>query len=250
MHIDQILRYPVKSLSVETLNHCTLSPGQGLPFDRKWALARPGSEASTSNNWHPKSNFLVLANEKNMAMVKSHFDEITNRLTFEAPGDLHGEGKMDTDEGRNAIAGGIAKHLGLDDTGTPILKEAQDIGYFDTTDGPVSLLNMESVRAVEKLLSKKLDPLRFRMNLIMEGVEAWAETSWIGKQIKIGDAVLETTKETGRCITTHINPTTGEIDIKVMHALKDHFGHTNMGVYAKVIKGGTISAGDAITISG
>ncbi len=248
MHIDQIMRYPVKSLSAEEINHCTLEPGQGLPFDRKWALARPGSEASGSPDWFPKSNFLVLASDKDMAMVRSHFDEITNRLTFEAPGELHGEGKMDTDEGRSAIAGGIAKHLGLDDSGTPTLKEAKDIGYFDTTDGPISLLNMESVRAVEKLLSKKLDPLRFRMNLILEGVEAWAETNWVGKQIKIGEAVLEITKETGRCIATHINPSTGDVDIKVMHALKDHFGHTKMGIYAKVVKGGKINTGDSLAI--
>lgn len=248
MRLDRILRYPIKSLSVESLIQAELTPGQGLPFDRKWALARPDGEAADNADWHPKSNFLVLARDHDIAHVKSHFDELTGRFSFEAPGGLHGEGLLSTEQGRSAIAGGIAKHLGLDESGTPILVEAKDIGYFDTTEGPVSLLNMASVRALEDVMGQDIDPVRFRMNLILEDVEAWAEREWVGKTIKVGDVTMEVSQDTGRCIATHINPDSGEQDAKVLHGLKDNFGHTNMGIYAKVIEGGSIRTGDSISV--
>jgi len=248
MYLSHIMRYPIKSLSGEELKQCRLTVGQGLPFDRHWALARPDGEAIDTHGWLPKSHFMVLAREHDLACIKSRLDESTGRFYLEAPDGLHAEGKLSTSEGRNAIAGAVAKHLGLSVDGVPTLKEAQKIGYFDTTDGPVSLLNMESLRALEKLLSLKLDPARFRMNLLMEGLEAWAEMLWPGKRVKIGDVVLEITQITGRCKATHVNPNTGEVDVKVLHALKNHFGHTQMGVYAIVVEGGTIKTTDSIQL--
>jgi len=248
MPLSKILRYPVKSLSMEELNECRLTPGQGLAYDRHWALARPDGDAVHSAAWMPKSHFLVLVREYALALVKSRFEESTGRFCFEAPDGLHAEGKLSTIEGRNAIAGAIAKHLGLDENGTPTLVEAQDIGYFDTTKGPISLLNMASLHALEKLVSQKLDPARFRMNLLLDGCEPWSERLWPGKRVKIGETVLEVTEHTGRCKATHINPDTGTLDVKVLHALKEHFGHTQMGVYAVVLEGGLIKAGDPITV--
>lgn len=248
MRLSQILRYPVKSLSMEELSACVLTPGQGLPYDRHWALARPDGDAVNTPSWLPKSHFLVLAREHPMARVKSRFDEAAGRFCFEAPDGLHAEGKLSTAEGRNAIASAMAKHLGLDDGDVPTLVEAQDIGYFDTTKGPVSILNMESVRALEKLVGQKIDPVRFRMNLMVEGLDAWSETLWPGKRLRVGECVLEITESTGRCKATHVNPDTGELDIKVMHALKEHYGHTQMGVYAVVVEGGAIKAGDSMTL--
>lgn len=253
MNISQILRYPIKSLSAQGVTRCHLTPGQGLPFDRHWALARPDGDAADNTAWHPKSHFLVQVREHELALFKTHFDDATQRLSFEAPGGLHGSGKLDTQPGRDAIATAVAKHLGLDEGpqnegGTPILVEAREIGYFDTTKGPVSLLNMESVRALEKLLSRQLDPLRFRMNLLLEGLPAWSEMHWPGKRIKIGDTVLEITQITGRCKATHVNPDSGESDVKILHGLKEHFGHTQMGVYAEVVAGGDIKAGDQVTL--
>lgn len=246
MHLDRILRYPVKSLSVEELTATTLTAGQGLPYDRHWALARPDGDAVNNTDWHPKSHFLVLVREYGLALIKSHFDDVTGRLSLTAPDGLHAEGKLDTEAGRQAIAEAVAKHLGLSEDGIPKLVEAQDIGYFDTTKGPVSLLNMESHRALEQAIGETLDPVRFRMNLLIEGVNAWAETLWPGKRVKIGDVILEITENTGRCKATHVNPDTGKLDQKVLHALKNNFGHTQMGVYAVVIEGGTIQAGDSL----
>lgn len=248
MKLDRILRYPVKSLSAEDLHATPLTPGQGLPYDRHWALARPDGDAVNSTNWQPKSHFLVLARDNALAEIKTHFDDATGRMSLSAPDGLHAEGKLDTPDGRTAIAGAVAKHMGLDKSGLPTLVEAQEIGYFDTTKGPISLLNMESVRALEKVVSQKIDPVRFRMNLMIEGLEAWAETVWPGQRLRIGETVLEVTENTGRCIATHVDPDSGKKDLPLLKALKDHFGHTQMGVYAVVIEGGTIHKNDEIEL--
>jgi len=248
MHLSQIARYPVKSLSMETLTACELTPGQGLPHDRQWAFARPDGQAVRSPAWQSKAHFLVLVREYALAQINSHFDDNTGRLSLSAPGGLHAEGLLNTSAGRTAIAHAVAKHLGLGQDGVPTLVKAQDIGYFDTTKGPVSLLNMASLRAVENVAGVPLDPARFRMNLLVEDLEAGVETLWPGKHIQIGDAVLEITENTGRCKATHVNPETGVPDVKVLQALKKHFGHTQMGVYGVVRKGGPIYTGAPIRV--
>ncbi len=248
MKLEQIWRYPVKSLSGAALTRTVLNPGQGLPHDRRWALARAGSDALGDPGWHAKAHFLVLVREHGLAELNCHFEELTGRFSLKGPDGLHAEGNLLSDEGRAAIAGGIAKHLGLSTDETPIMVQAQDIGYFDTTKGPVSILNMASHRALETALGQPLSHKRFRMNFLIEDAEAWAETQWAGKRVKIGKAVLRISQDTGRCKATHVNPQTGSIDVKVMHALKEHFGHTNMGVYAIVEEGGPVHAGDPVQL--
>lgn len=248
MKLHDIWRYPIKSLGGAPVQRTVLNPGQGLPQDRRWALARPGSDALSAGGWQPKAQFVVLARDHALAALQCRFDDMTGRFCFEGPDALHAEGNLMSLEGRAAIAGGVAKHLGLAPEQTPVLIEAREIGYFDTTKGPVSILNMASHRALEDALGQAIDPVRFRMNFWLEGADAWAETLWPGKRLKVGDAVLRVTEPTGRCKATHVNPSTGEADVKVMHALKEHFGHTQMGVYAVVESGGPVNAGDTIEI--
>ena len=248
MNLSEIWRYPVKSLSGASIQRTVLNPGQGLPHDRRWALALADGEAVKDQGWHAKAQFFVQARDHALATLQCQFDDRSGLFTIEGTDGLHVEGNLMSDEGRAAIAGGVAKHLGLDDADTPVLVEAQDIGYFDTTQGPVSLLNMASHRALESVLGHTLDPQRFRMNFWLEGVEPWAETLWPGQRVQIGQAILRISKATGRCKATHVNPATGTLDVKVMHALKEHFGHTDMGVYGIVESGGPVNAGDTVTL--
>jgi len=248
MKLHDIWRYPIKSLSGARLERTVLNPGQGLPQDRRWALALPGTDAAEGNGWRPKSQFVVLVRNHTLAALKCRFDDVTGRFCFESPEGLHAEGNLMSPEGRAAIAGGVAKHLGLDKAQTPILVEAREIGHFDTTQGPISLLNLNSHRALEQVLGQSIDPVRFRMNFWIEGADAWAEALWPGRRLSIGPVVLRITEPTGRCTATHVNPLTGVADVKVMHALKEHFGHTQMGIYAQVESGGPVNTGDEIRL--
>ncbi|HEY9163049.1 MAG TPA: MOSC domain-containing protein [Magnetovibrio sp.] len=248
MKLHEIWRYPIKSLGGTKSERTVLNPGQGLPHDRRWGLALPGGDASSGGGWQSKKHFVVLARDYALAALSCRFDDMSANFSLEGPGGLHADGSLLNPAGRAAIANGVAKHLGLAEEQTPTLVEAKEIGYFDTTEGPVSILNMASLRALEEVVGQAMDPQRFRMNFWIDGAEAWAENHWVGKRLQIGKAVLRITEPTGRCKATHVNPQTGEVDLKVMHALKEHFGHTQMGVYAKVESGGPVMTGDTVSV--
>jgi hypothetical protein len=49
-----------------------------------------------------------------------------------------------------------------------------------------------------------------------------------------------------RCAATSVNPETAERDVTVPKALKQHFGHVDMGVYAEVVRAGRVAVGDGV----
>ena len=51
-------------------------------------------------------------------------------------------------------------------------------------------------------------------------------------------------ERTGRCRATDANPESGERDVEMLDLLKRTVGHTDVGVYAQVIRGGHVSLGD------
>jgi uncharacterized protein YcbX len=51
-----------------------------------------------------------------------------------------------------------------------------------------------------------------------------------------------------RCVATHVDPDTGEKDIDVVRSLFEGFGHTLLGVYARVLRGGRVRLGDRALI--
>ena len=57
------------------------------------------------------------------------------------------------------------------------------------------------------------DSRRFRMTLTIEGVEAWAEHGWGGREVAIGDAVrLRVIAPVPRCVVTTRDPDDGRTD--------------------------------------
>jgi uncharacterized protein YcbX len=50
----------------------------------------------------------------------------------------------------------------------------------------------------------------------------------------------------GRCRATGANPETGAQDADTMAALESGYGHTDFGIFARVISGGTVRLGDEV----
>ncbi|MBT7360790.1 MAG: MOSC domain-containing protein, partial [Rhodospirillaceae bacterium] len=53
-------------------------------------------------------------------------------------------------------------------------------------------------------------------------------------------------KRTRRCAATNVNPDTARRDMNLPRALQKGWGHTDMGVYARIVKPGEIRPGDTI----
>lgn len=251
MRIESIYRYPVKGLTAEALEDVALTPGATLPDDRRFALAQGDSAFDpASPHWLPKRNFGCLMANARLALVHSAYDSRTGDLALRFPGEPIFVASARTDDGRAAIAARLAAFMGEDARGTPRFVEAPGHSFSDVAKKVVSIIGLTSLHALEQAAGAALDPLRFRANVYVSGGKPWAEFDWIGQEIQLGQARLRVVKRIVRCPATEVNPETGERDAEPPRWLRTHFGHADLGVYAEVLEGGRIAAGDALEVLG
>jgi uncharacterized protein YcbX len=85
--------------------------------------------------------------------------------------------------------------------------------------------------------------------LIVDGLPPWSELELVGTKFAAGNTVLEIFKRTERCAATNVDPETGARDLKIPSFLSRTLGHTDFGVYARVISGGELAVGDTLALS-
>lgn len=248
-----IHRYPVKGLSHETLDSIALQAGAYFPGDRLHAIENgPSGFDPATPEYKPKTAFLVLMRDEELAALQTRYDQPTSTLTVAQDGKVLAEGDLSTAEGRAAIEAFFTDYMGAKAQGALRVLTAPDGHRFTDSlkAGFVSLLNLASVRDLESRMGAPVDPRRFRMNLLLDGWEAGAELNLVGRVLAVGDQVrLQVLKRTVRCAATSVNPDTAVRDLNVVKGLAQAYGHADCGVYAKVLTGGTIRPGDAIRLA-
>ncbi|WP_299877077.1 MOSC domain-containing protein [uncultured Sulfitobacter sp.] len=248
--IEMLCHYPVKGLSAQRLDHVTLSPGQGFPLDRAFGFARRGSGFDPENPRPlPKGKFVVLARDAGLALLETRYDDGTQMLHI-------GEAGFDTrtPEGREGAAAAIAAHLGYEADMQPTLHSAGPHKFTDVSVvseammNAVSLINVDSVADFAQKVKMDISPARFRGNILFSGTAPFDELNWEGREVRIGEARLRVLLRTQRCPATEVNLETGARDIDLPGALRQHYGHKDMGIYAEVVQGGRIAPGDALNL--
>lgn len=130
-----------------------------------------------------------------------------------------------------------------------LVKAARAGGAFDGY--PISMCSAGSLEALARAAGREsVDGRRFRQNIYLSTAEAHVEDTWIGREVRVGSAVLRVKMADPRCaITTH-DPDTGSID---MHTLKliasyrtDQPKDVNFGVYCTVTQPGEVAIGDEV----
>ena len=90
---------------------------------------------------------------------------------------------------------------------------------------------------------------RFRPNIVMAPVSSetgFLEDGWVGREVAIGDEVrLTITAPCPRCVMTTLPQGDLPRDPGILRAAAKHNG-TNVGVYAAVLRAGTIRRGDPV----
>ncbi|QGM47829.1 MOSC domain-containing protein [Methylocystis heyeri] len=250
MRIKRLYRYPVKGLSAEPIESAELEADGYFPGDRLYALENGPSGFDPARPEHqPKIKFLMLMRNAALAGLSTRFEAHSGALTIKKHGEVVVRGELGSPEGRAAIERFMTEFLGEEIRGPVKLLEAPDgFRFTDSKSGFVSLLNLASVDAISAAEGRTVDPLRFRANIYLEGMEPWAETELVGKTVAIGGVRLEILKMTDRCAATGVEPGTGKRDMDVVQTLRKNFGHVDCGVYARVIEGGRISQGDACAL--
>jgi uncharacterized protein YcbX len=254
MKIESLYRYPVKGLTPEALTQTILTPGRCIPWDRAFALAQGDAKLDPANPaWVPKTEFMCLLRNAKIALLHTLFDDATGLLAITTPGGEALQATPFTPEGRAALTDFFIRFLGDEtryspDHQPPIFHHFPDHSFCDHKTQVVSLIGLGSLRALESAMNSPRDKRRFRANIYIEDIAPWDEFAWLGKTIRIGDTTLIVRERIDRCGATTVNPDTAERDANPVKELQQNFGHTDLGIFAEVLSGGTIKPGDEIRV--
>lgn len=246
--IVALYRHPVKGFTPEPLRTVRLEAGGFFPMDRMFALENGPSGFDPDAPGHiPKFQFAVLATLPELVRARTRFDEASGVIRIQAEGRPEAAFPLAAAEGRRAFAAWVEGFIGPDRLDGPLkVTLAPGHRFTDHAKGHVSLINRASLRDLEQRLGRKIDPLRFRANLHVDGWPAWAELELDkGFVVRAGGARLKGFKRTVRCIATHADPMTGERDLDLCAELMRLYGHAHFGVYLNVVGTGEAAVGDA-----
>lgn len=250
MRVASLYRYPVKGLSPQRLDAAELPTDGYFPGDRLFALENGPSGFDPAEPVHqPKIKFLMLMRNGALAGLSTRYDEAEGMLAIAQEGREVARGDLRAKGGRTAIEAFLTGFLGDEIRGpVRLLAAPEGFRFTDSKSGFVSLVNLASVAAIGQAQKAVVDPLRFRANLYIDGLASWEETGWPGRRLAIGGARLEILKMTDRCAATGVEPGTGRRDMDLVQTLRLNFGHIDCGVYARVVQGGRVATGDAISL--
>lgn len=241
--LAEIWRYPVKSLNGESLENLEIEAGKRLPGDRRFAIAKGGGAVEPGKlSWASKRSFFNLMSDEKLASLSVTFDPEDGTMILARGGKQVARGKATEPLGRLLIDQFLGAFL-AGQGAQPRLVESAGAAFTDVEEPFVSILNLASIADLERVLGKPADPQRFRGNLILEGVKPWEERDWVGKRLRFGAVEMEVVEPINRCAATEVNPQTAERDLPVLNCLSRGFAHMEMGVYARITKGGGLKTG-------
>ena len=245
--VIELYRYPVKGLSGESLERIAVAAEETIPFDRAYAIENgPGRFDPAAPKHLPKVNFLMLMRNERLAGLEARFDEASQALTILRAGKQVARGDLTTRLGRQIIEQFFAAYMEGELKGPPKIVSAPGHSFSDVAAKCLHIINMASLREVERVAGRPVDRRRFRANLYIDGAAPWEEFRWLDRRLRIGGIEVEAFKRTGRCEATNVDPATAQRDMAVPALLQRTWGHSDFGIYAKVVAGGTVRVGDEV----
>jgi uncharacterized protein len=116
---------------------------------------------------------------------------------------------------------------------------------------PLHLISAPTVRFLEQQYGGPLESVRLRANVTLElpDSRAFEEDRWIGRQLWIGDVLVEIVRPCESCIVTILDATIPERSPGVLAAIaRGRSGR--LGVHARALTGNRMRVGDPVAIVG
>lgn len=119
--------------------------------------------------------------------------------------------------------------------------------YYDAF--PLLILTDSSLAALQELAPDSvIDVRRFRPNIVIAaGGSAFVEDAWIGRRLRVGDAVAEITSGCPRCVMTTRAFADLPEDRSIMRTIVKHHEQV-LGVYANIAEPGLVAVGDKVEL--
>ena len=244
--ITALYRYPIKGLTPEALTCVDLVAGATMPFDRAYAIENGHGRFDPDAPRHlPKVNFVMLMRNERLANLEARFDDATTTLTILRAGRQVARGNLKTPLGRRLLEQFLAAYMRDDLRGAPKIVSAPGHSFSDVPVKCLHVINLASVRELERVAGRPIDPLRFRANVHIDGVPPFAERDWVNMPLRLGTVTTAVIDRTIRCEATNVDPSTAARDMAIPSLLQRHWSRTDFGIYCKVEGPGSIAVGDA-----
>ena len=254
--ISSINYCPVKSLSFQSIQSCEITKNLGMANDRIFAFSRSidlekAKLIEKNPNERKLNNFLTLKNSP--VLNKYNFVYEGDRLTLTQNNkDIITISSDDLNE-RILLAN---KLMDLESSLIkPIsLLKNSNFPFYDTSHSnnvfnSMSLINLNSIKDFEKKINENIELQRFRANFYADGIEAWEESNWIGKIIKINNVSFKVEKNIPRCVAINLKPKTDDNSLNLLKSLKKTYNHFNMGIYLTPLSDGKIELENKIELN-
>ncbi|GIL39125.1 MOSC domain-containing protein [Roseiterribacter gracilis] len=247
IQLQAIQRFPIKGLSPERLDAVQLTAGGGVPGDRRYALAHGETQFDPAAPVHlSKTYFLTLMTHRRLAELQVTLDEREQlRVTHQTAPALDAD--LTSEDGRRHAEAWFDAFIGAESKGKPRLVTAPTAVFTDIPERCVSVQNLASIEDAGSRVGAALDPLRFRANLHLAGLEPWQENNWpSGHELQIGTTRLRVMRPIVRCAAINVNPADAQVDLNLPKSLRQLYGANVMGFYAAVLEDGALRCGDRV----
>lgn len=279
MHVDQIWRYPVKSMIGGRVDVAEVA-SNGIVGDRTWAVrdqvrggirgakilgglmrlsARyPGGPGSAVVITLPDGTEVTTDDPAAAASAVSA--AIDHEVTLEplAPADdlaHYRRGAAYHDDPMDELRAIFGR---TDDEPLPDFSPFPEVifehesppgTYYDAF--PLMLMSTSALRSLaEALPGSAIDVRRFRPSLVVDTGDppGHPEQAWEGRRLRVGDVTLEVTTPCPRCVmvTRAVDDDVPQDRTILRHIVRDLA--QNVGIYATVVTPGTIRTGDVVAL--
>jgi uncharacterized protein YcbX len=266
--VAALWRYPVKSMMGEELNASEVTE-RGFVGDRQFALRDRDTGkivgAKNPRKWGgffdfraafvepPQSGSTMPAVRITLpdgTIATSGEDGLEETLSRALGHDVTFE------EAKPRVEGGKAEEYwpdmeGLDYRDTVTDFDLPEGSFFDLA--VVHLLTTATLNRLRELYPEgRFEVRRFRPNIVVATApeeQGFVENDWIGRTISIGDELrLRVSGPCPRCVMITLAQGDLPKDPGILRTAAQN-NHANVGVYAEVVKGGTVRRGDHVTVT-
>lgn len=221
-----LFRYPVKSMLGERLDELTLD-ARGVTGDRWYAVLDPDGKLGSGKS-------------------TKRFRKMEGLLRCSAryEGD---KALVRVPDGRELPAESAAEAVSAV-VGRPVTLGTETVArHLDAS--PLHVVSTAALRRLRDLLpGADIEVARFRPNLLVAAPGADpVEDGWVGREIRVGTAVLRGVDRTPRCVMVTMDQDVLPEDRRILRTISDELGGA-FGIGAEVVRPGTIRVGDAVQV--
>jgi MOSC domain-containing protein len=250
-HLARLNVTPVKSLGLRHPASADLTEA-GIPGNRRFHLVDAAGRLFTGADHGPLVRLLASFDPDTSTLSIVFPDGTSVVAAADRLGPAHATDFWGRPVAGRFVEGPLAEALGAW-VGQPLRLVRADVEGDGSDVERLSLVALASVRDLGFRDGRPdLDPRRFRMNLEIDGCEAFEEDTWSGQRVRIGTAVIRVLGPVPRCVVTTQDPATGNPDfdtlkrIAAYRPLMRHPRGVPFGMYATVEEPGRVSVGDAV----